>query len=435
MNEAKLIFKNSLWLVIGEIISKIAIFFLMVILARKVEVSDFGKYNLAVSVATIFSFIGDLGLNIFLFRETARNRGLLSKYVSNILAMRLILSIIFLAIVYFFTKIFHYSSDVARLIYLFSGWLCFMNLTFVFRTSFKAMEIMKWDAIANILDNILRLAITVVLLSIGLNVLGVGIAYFLSGVMAFLFCLFIFIRYFTKFNFKLDFSLWFVALKEMPSLSLVAILIPMFGMFDLIILAHFKGEEAVGLYGASLKLVLMLILIPGLITQAAFPKLSQQAFKNEDKFRSSVSYLVKTIFIFSTLASLVIFLLSNYIIHLVYGAKYLTSARVLQILIWCFPLHALNGVFIYGLNARNKQNVNTIFIGSSILLNILLAIVLAPKFSYIGVSFATLSSLIVLSILFNFYYSKKNYVSLKELKLTYKDLFMIKNIFSSEVAP
>jgi O-antigen/teichoic acid export membrane protein len=347
--------------------------------------------------------------------------------------MRIILSSIYFAIAYSLTKIFNYPLDVARLIYLFAGWMCFTDIAYVFRTTFKAMEMMKWDAIVNILDNILRLVITVIVLNIGLNVFGVGIAYLISAFVAFWFSLVIFMRYFTKLNFKLDFSLWLMALKEIPSLALVAILIPLFGKFDTIILAYFKGDEVVGLYNAPLKLVLMLILFPGFVTQATFPRLSQYAFKEEDRFRSSIGNLVKTNLILTISASLIIFLLSHHIISLVYGTKYLASVRVLQILIWCFPLQALNGVFIYGLNAKNKQKVNSVFIGSAILLNILLAIVMAPKFSYIGVSFATLSSLLILLILFIFYYLKNFHISLKELKFTYRDFYIIKKIFQKEV--
>lgn len=434
MNEAKTIVKNSLWLIIGEVLGKIAIFFLIIILARKVSVADFGKYNLALSFVMIFSVISDLGLNIFLFREIARNRELLSKYVSNVLVMRIILSIVFTIVVYIFARIFNYPPDVMKLIYLFIVHKWFFNFIYVFRTSFKAMERMKWDAIINTLDNTSRFLFTVVFLNLGMGIYSVGMAYALSTFLIFCFSLFIFISYFAKLNFRFDYSVWSFALKEMRFLAFVAILIPIFGKFDAIIIAHFSGPEAVGFYGAALKLVWMLIMAPSFITQAVFPRLSQSAFKKEDRFRNSISYLLKTNFLLTFLASSLIFLLANPIIQLVYGTKYLASVSVLQILIWCLPFHGLSGVFIYGLNARNKQKVNAIFIGSAILLNILLAIALAPKFSYIGVSFATLSGSIILFILFLFYYVKNSHISLKKLKFDREDIQMIKKIFSKEVA-
>lgn len=429
MKETRIIIKNSLWLIFGETVSKIATFFFIMILARKISVADFGKYNLAFSFVMIFGVIDELGLNIFLFREISRNKEYLSKYVSNVLAMRIILSSIFFAVVYIFVRIFNYSQDVIKLIYLFSAWSCFTNLMYVFRTSFKAMEIMRWDAVINILDNILRFSFVVLFLTLGLGVYSAGLAYSLGTFIVFCFTIVIFVSYFARLNFSFDFSLWSFALREMRFLSLTAILIPIFGKFDSLILAYFNGDEAVGIYGASLKFVWMLIMGPGFITQSVFPRLAQSAFKDEGKFRNSISYLIKTNFILGFLASLAIFLFANTIIYLIYGAEYLSSVSVLRILIWCFPLQGINSVFIYGLNARNKQKVNTIFIGSAILLNILLDLLLAPKFSYIGVAFSTLSGVIILLIMFIYYYIKNYYINLKELNFTKKDIHMIKKYF------
>lgn len=429
MSEVKKIAKNSLWLITGEGISKIAIFFLVFILARKISVADFGKYNLAFSFVMIFSVMNDMGLNIFLFREVARNRDFLSKYLSNILVMRIILSVIFFATVSIFAAILKYSSELIKLIYLFAVWSSFTSLTYVFRTSFKAMEIMKWDALLNILDNFSRVLFTILFLALGMGVYSVGVAYPLSIFIIFFIALLIFTKYFAKLNFDFDFSLWKFALKEMRFLSITAILIPIFGKFDSVIINYFNGAEAVGIYGASLKLVWMLIMGPGFITQSVFPRLSQSAFHDEEKFRSTVSYLFKTNFLLGFLASLAIFLLANPIIYFIYGVKYLSSVRVLQVLIWCFLLQGVNGVFIYGLNARNKQKINAIFIGSAILLNILLSITLAPIFGYMGVASATLGSIIILFVLFISYYIKNYHINLKELRFTKKDLLIVKKVF------
>lgn len=429
MRTAKTIFKNSIWLILGEIIGKIAIFFLTVIVARRLGVANFGKYNLALSFVMIFSVINDLGLNIFLFREGARDKNLMSKYIGNIFEMRIILSVLFLGVVYIFTEVFNYPQDIKTLIYLFAVWVCFLNLTYVYRTGFKAMEAMKWDAATNVLDNILRLLITIIVLNIGLSIFGVGMAYLMATFIAFCFSVVLFTRFFEVPNFKIDFTLWSTALKEMRYLALVAILIPLFGKFDSIILSHFKGNEAVGLYGASLKLVWMLIFIPGFITQAGFPKLSQYAFQDKNRFSLLMSYLLKTNLILTFLASLIIFFFAQQIILLVYGIKYLASVKVLQILIWSFPLHGLIGVFIYALNARNKQKINALFIGIAILLNIILAIFFTPKFSYVGVAFSTLVSLFLLCVLLFIYCSKSEYLYLKQLKFTSQDFNMVKRIF------
>lgn len=428
MKTARVIFKNSVWLIAGEVLGKIAIFFLTIIVAREFGVSNFGKYNLALSFVMIFSVISNLGSNTFLFREIARNKHLSSKYVSNILVMRVILSIIFFIIVYVFAIVFNYSADVKRLVYLFAGWSCFLNLTYVFRSGFKAMEAMKWDAVVSALDNILRLIITAILICMGLNIFGVGVAYLMATFIALCLGIFLWIRNFSKLDFRLDFSLWQVAIREMRFLALVAILAPLFGRIDVLVISHFNGESAVGLYSASLKLVWMLIFLPDFISQAAFPRLSQHALNNIDKFSRLISYLLKANLVLTFFVSLLAFLLAHQIISLIYGVRYLASVKVLQILIWIFPLHGINSVFIHGLNAKNKQKINTILIGLILIINVILAIILAQKYSYIGVAFATLISAFLLSISFIIYYLQNSYLDLRKMLFKLNDFLMIKRI-------
>lgn len=432
MKAARTIVKNSFWLIMGEVFSKILTFLLMVFIARMLKVADFGKCNLAQSFVTIFSVVSDLGLNIFLFREIARNEKLLSKYVGNILTMRAILSILYFGILLISLQFFNYEPDVKSLMYLFGGWVCFTNLMNVFKTSFRAMQRMQWDCGINVLDNLFRLAIAYTALNIGFSFMGVGIAYSLGTFLAFCISMFIFIVFFERLSFNFDFSIWRMALKEMRFLALVAILIPLFGRFDTLILAHFKGDEAVGIYSASFKLVWMLIMIPVLIAQAAFSKMSQYAFKEEGKFRTLNSYLLKVNFVITVSVSAIICLLASPIINLIYGIKYVDSVRVLQLLIWCFPLFGLSYVFISGLNANNKQKVNAILIGSILLLNVLLSIILAPRFSYIGVSLATLISLFLLNIILLAYYAKNKYLCWERLRFSLEDFHLIRDVLSKQ---
>lgn len=408
--------------------SKISIFFLIIIVARKVSVSDFGKYNLAMSVVMIFSVINDLGLNIFLFRDLSRNKQEVTRYVSNIFLMRMFLSIIMACITVLFAHIFHYDSLTTRLIYYFIGWITFVNITYVFRTPFKAFEVMHWDAAISIFDNFLRLAFTGLFIYVGLGILGVGLAYLLAAITAFLFAGFIYYRLIGKLDFRLDLNLWKFALNEIRFLAPVAILVPMFGKFDSLILSYFRGEESVGLYNAALKLVWMLVFIPGFVTQATFPKLSQVAFSDRLKYKKIINILLKINFLTTGSISLIIFFGAPLIITSVYGAKYFDSIPLLQVLVWCFPLHGLNGVFIYGFNAMNKQNVTALFVGSTIMLNIIFAVILASQFGYIGVSFATVGSLFFLLSIFVIYGIRENILSVETLRYSVEDIEMCKKI-------
>lgn len=425
---ARLVIKNSFWLILGEILSKISIFFMTIIVARKISVSDFGKYNLAMSVVMIFSVMNDMGLNILLFRDLSRNKEEVKRYVSNIFLMRIFLSILMAVTITIFSRFCKYDPLTLKMIYFLVGWIIFVNIAYVFRTPFKAFEIMQWDTAINLFDNFLRFFLAVLFIYLGFGVLGVGLAYFLAAIIAFLFGMIIYYRLIGRLDFRPDFNLWKTALRDVRYLTLVAILVPLFGKFDSLILAHFRGDESVGLYNAALKLVWMLIFIPGFVTQAAFPKLSQLAFSDKLKYNRAICYLLKINLFSTVLISLPIFIFATQIITIIYGAKYASSILLLKILIWCFPLHGLNGVFIYGFNALNKQKTTSIFISSAIALNIVSAAFFTVPFGHVGVSFATMGSLLFLLCLFVIYGFRHKIISTTTLKFSMADFSALKSL-------
>jgi len=288
---------------------------------------------------------------------------------------------------------------------------------------------MEYDAGLNVIDNLIRFIFVIFFLKLGFGVIGVGYSLLIASLITLCLGISIFIKRFSKLKFKIDFSIWISVFKQIVPLALVSILITYFGRIDNVIISFFKGDTAVGIYNASLRLVWMLIFIPGYITQATFPKLSEYAFRDVGKFKDLLSFLLKTNFLLTFPITLIIFIFSPFIIKLIYGEEYLLSAKVLRILICTYPFHAMIGAIIYSLNAKNKQSINAFFVGASLLVNVGLDIIVVRKFSYIGVAFATLSSLFMLFFILLFYALKHNYLDLKKLAVSYNDLAIVKKIF------
>ena len=428
MRTARTITKNSIWLLSGEIAGKAIVFLIMLIIARRLGVENFGKFTLAQSIVMIFAVISDLGLNIFLFREIPQNKRSVTNYVGNIFLIRVALSLLFFGALILFLKLVNYEQEIKEVTYILGLWLCFTNLTYVFRTVFKALEIMVWDAIINILDTFFRLIFILVFFFWGITLFKVAFAYMAS---AFIACCLGFYIFYQKNNlrdFKIDLSIWKEFSKEMGSLALVAILIPIFGKFDSVVLAHFRGNEAVGYYNAAAKIVWMLLLVPGMFTQAAFPKLSQFSVNDQSKFRALVSYLLKGNLFITGMICLMLFFWAKPVLILIYGKEYLAAVSVFQILVWALLFHGLNGVFIYSLNARKKQTVNVVMILTTITINVSCAILLAPDFGYLGVAFSTVGSLLFMFVGYFVYFLKHRYVSISKLRFSIADYWLLKQV-------
>jgi O-antigen/teichoic acid export membrane protein len=124
-------------------------------------------------------------------------------------------------------------------------------------------------------------------------------------------------------------------------------------------------------------------------------------------------------------------LLSQNIILLIYGKQYENSIIALQILIWSGIFTFLYTAYAQLLLSIGKQTTLTKITGFCMILNVLLNLLLIPKFSYIGASFVTVvTEFTLLSFIFTIA-NNMGYVTFKQLKDTIKVIFasLIMGIF------
>jgi len=94
-----------------------------------------------------------------------------------------------------------------------------------------------------------------------------------------------------------------------------------------------------------------------------------------------------------------VLVIADRIILTVYGPAFEASIQALQIFISSLLFVFLNYPVGNLLNAADKQMRNTVHMGIALFVNIILNIMLIPKYTYIGASFAALATHIVLILL------------------------------------
>jgi O-antigen/teichoic acid export membrane protein len=175
-------------------------------------------------------------------------------------------------------------------------------------------------------------------------------------------------------------------------------------------LGYYKGNSEVGIYNAAYKIFLVFIVPFQLILTAFFPKLSRNKPSKLNNFKSLFYTYSLSLFISSLIIFFVLFYFSNDIIHIVFGLKYAEAYKPLSILSLNVLVIGINIVFGNPLIAWGQQKKYIIPIGIGAITNIILNIILIPKYSYNGAAIATLFSevavFIGIIIYFNIYYSK-----------------------------
>jgi len=164
-----------------------------------------------------------------------------------------------------------------------------------------------------------------------------------------------------------------------------------------------QGDLAVGFYSAAYKLTEPLLFLPSALTSTLMPVMASQFERSKDKLE--YTYNLGTKYIFMSMLPITIggFLLSDEIINFIYKQDFMGSCFVFKILIATIIFNSLNCIQTALLVSANKQQLNNLSVTVSAVLNIVLNLLLIPKYSYTGAGVATLISVICLYLL-GFYF-------------------------------
>ena len=287
---------------------------------------------------------------------------------------------------------------------------------------FQAFEEGKYQGIGNTLLNVILLIFILLAIFGDFGLLGITIAYLISNSIALIYVYTTFTRHVTKPHFELDKA--FCKKITMYSLpfALASVLYSIYFSIDVIMLENIIGNTATGIYNASYKLINVITLLYTAYTAVIFPVMSK-FFKNDEKlldisYEKSIKYLM--LIMIPLAMSMMIY--STDIILLIYGSEYIDSASTLSILIWtvCLLFVASPGNIL--LEASHREVTVTKIYAMAAVFNIVLNLILIPKFSYIGAAIATVVTDIFIVIIQKYVIHK---IGHKPNKKLYYDLIKI----------
>ena len=254
---------------------------------------------------------------------------------------------------------------------------------------------MEYQSIGMVLNSILMFIGVLIGIYYGFTVLGFAFIFFISSIISFAYILIVYIwKFSTKIRIDIDF--WKSTIKEALPFGLTGISGMIYTYIDSVMLSLIQGNEVVGWYNAAYRLILVLLFIPNVINLAVFPKMSQYYDSSKNSLNLIYERYFKYMIILGIPIGAGITILANKIILLIFGTGYLQSVIALQILIWTIVFTFAGAAFVQLLQSINKQLIITKISGFCVIVNIILNLVLISKFSYIGASYATVITEIIL---------------------------------------
>lgn len=416
MSNAKSIAKNVASLYIGEILSQVLTFFLVIAIAHYLGDAGLGKYSFAFSFAALFLILADMGLPTLITKEVAKDRILTNLHLTKTFTLKLILNAVAFTITIAAIAISRKDYETIFLVALAGVAMFFYNLAGMYRAIFQAYEVMKYEASSRIIERVIAAGIGIFLLYRGFGIISLFIILIFSN-MAYYFVLYMLVKIkISKVSLIIDKEAWKRSLKESMPFWITTVFISLYFRIDTILLGFMKGFTATGWYNAGLKIIEVVTRIPFLLIVAVFPTLAKFHKLSYDKTK----LLYKRSFQYMMMLSLPIatglFLLADRIILNMYSPEFNNSVIVLQILAASLIFVFVNYLMGYLLNSIDKQKLFTLTAGVTTIFNVLLNIVLIPKYSYIGAAVATLISE-VLNFCMLYYFTFKNKFGINLVKV------------------
>ena len=418
VKENKLSF-NTLFLTVAYTLQKVISFGYFIYYARFIGYVGTGKFTFAVSFATIFGILVDLGLSPVLIREVARAKEKAEDYLSVVFTVKIFFALIALFTVFISINLLDYPSETRNLVYFAAVVMIFESFTLSLYGIFRGLQNLKYEAIGTVIYQLLVLLAGVIGLQITHQTIVLGLAIVIGAMGNFAYALINILRKTeARPRFKLNFEVMRYLLKMAMPFFLAGIFTKIYAYIDILLLSFLKkadnGDQYVGWYSVAYKLTYAIQFIPIAINNSVYPALSSLYVKSKELMVITIENAFRYLIIISLPISLGAFVFADKITFLL-TKQYANAVPAFRISILGLVFIFLNFILGSVLNACNKQIQNTINLGLTVVVNIIANLILIPRFNHVGASFAALLSAFFLFIIG--YYRANRLVKLNKLNL------------------
>lgn len=256
--------------------------------------------------------------------------------------------------------------------------------------------------VENVTAHFTRLVLAVILLWIGYSAAGVAWAYVLGHAAAAVLGLYYLYRDTPLFTRGESVSMHRELLTFSAPLIISAMMVKVLSDIDTFLLGYFASTAEVGVYNVLYPLATMLTVVLASFGFLFVPILSELHADGDTGEMEHMYHLVsKWIFMASLPIFVVIALFPDLLIRYTYGPEYTEGALALSVLAVGFFVHAVVGPNYKTLTAMGHTRLIMVDNIGAAALNVMLNLVLIPRYSYLGAAVATILSYFLLNVAYS----------------------------------
>lgn len=384
---------NASWLMTDKIFRMGTNLIIYPLLARYLGPADFGNFSYCLALITIFQMSVNLGLDQIVIRELITLKDKKHSILGTILGIKLTGATIGLILTTIFTFVIHANEHEVKVFMLILALSLFSQAFDAIRIWFESEVKFKYFAISSLIAFVISSSLKVAFIFMKMPLIYFISTFLIeSGCIAVMLVAFYLKERGNILAWKFDIKLAIQTLKEALPILLSTIAVILNMKMDQILLKNISGATQLGVYSSAVKISEIWFTSIAVIISAIYPYIVKAKNDCLTTYSLRLDKLFQIMVIITVSFSVIVYLSSHYIITILYGPKFIDGVSILAI-------HAWAGIFVAMSIANNSWFVTQsltkftlIFALLGLFTNLILNIILIPKFHGIGAAWASIIS-------------------------------------------
>lgn len=382
--------RNTLFGLGAQFALRVASFLFTLLVIRTLGGEAFGQYSIVIAWASLFSVLGDLGINQYLAREIARDAKKTDELFWDTVSLRLILALIAAIITTGGAVLNGYTGEIVLAIAIYTSSYFLQAILAPLSSILTGNERLDVISAMTVITQVLFMLFAGLFLFLGLDFVWVVIASVINLPIV------ITLQYFAirrsqlgPPRFKINPALWLSVIRFGLPFGVVQLSLSFAFRVDTIILSSHVSDTQIGWYNAAYNLTLTLLTISRSFNDAILPTLAREHMLDPASVRPWYYRSVKIILLLGLPLAVGGMLTADKLTALLYEPSFAPTAIALAILVWDIPVVMYHSFCGNMTTSIKREGSAARIYGSLGVINTLLNLVLIPRFGILGAAFAT----------------------------------------------
>ena len=389
--ELQKIVANMNWLFLDKVIQAVLGLVVGIWMARYLGPDQFGLLSFVIAFVSLFGIFARLGLNNIAIREIVKNPDKKDEILGTSFLMKALGGIFAIALSVGYIVFIKSEDIVLVMTVVISSTLLFQAFDII-DYWFQSQEKNKYSVYSRNFGLVLASIMKIIFIILGFSVFFFALANLIAVLGTSLALLWFYLHTKNSFKWKINFSLMKKMLSDSWPLILSGVAIAVYMKLDQVMIGTMLTNSDLGNYSIAVRLSEAWYFVPSIIIIAIFPSMIKARKRNYDAYIQKLQGLYGLMVWMGIIIAIPISIFSRQIINFLYGDQYSSAFVVLSIYVWA-------GIFVFLGNASAKylvvENFTKIaFLKSLIgaIINIVLNLILIPRYGIEGAAVATLLS-------------------------------------------